>query len=38
MEFSSAEICKDGKTNIKDSDELNLYECAEQSVYVEGIN
>jgi predicted SAM-dependent methyltransferase len=38
MGFSSAEICRDGKTNIKDSDGLNLYERKEQSVCVEGIN
>ena len=38
MGFSSAEICKDGKTNIIDVDGLNLYEREEQSVYVEGIN
>lgn len=38
MGFSSAEICKDGKTNIIDADGLNLYEREEQSVYVEGIN
>ena len=38
MGFSSAEVCKDGKTNIIDADALNLYEREEQSVYVEGIN
>lgn len=38
MGFSSAEICKDGKTNIIDADGLNFYEREEQSVYVEGIN
>ena len=38
MGFSSADICKDGKTNIIDADGLNLYEREEQSVYVEGIN
>ena len=38
MGFRSAEICKDGKTNIIDADGLNLYEREEQSVYVEGIN
>ncbi|MDA9109429.1 class I SAM-dependent methyltransferase [Woeseiaceae bacterium] len=38
MGFSSAEICRDGKTNIIDSDGLNLYERVKQSVYVEGIN
>jgi predicted SAM-dependent methyltransferase len=38
MGFSSTEICRDGKTNIIDSDGLNLFEREEQSVYVEGIN
>ena len=38
MGFSSAEVCKDGKTNIIDADGLNLHEREEQSVYVEGIN
>ena len=37
MGFISAEICRDGKTNIIDSDTLNLYEREVQSVYVEGI-
>ena len=38
MGFSSAEICKDEKTNIIDADGLNLYEREQESVYVEGIN
>ena len=38
MGFSSAEVCKDGKTNIIDADGLNLHEREKQSVYVEGIN
>jgi len=38
MEFKSVEICKNGKTNITDSDALDLYERQEQSVIVEGIN
>jgi len=38
MDFSSVEICKDGKTNIRDSGKLDLYEREEQSVYVEGIS
>lgn len=38
MDFSSVEICKDGKTNIRDSGRLDLYEREEQSVYVEGIS
>ena len=38
MGFSSAEICKDGKTNIIDAGGLNLYEREQESVYVEGIN
>ena len=37
MGFDSVEICRDGKTNSVDSDDLNLYEREEQSVYVEGI-
>lgn len=37
MDFNNVEICKNGKTNITDSDELDLYEREEQSVYVEGI-
>lgn len=38
MDFSSVEICKDGKTNITDYGALNLYERKEHSVYVEGIS
>ncbi|MBF9022622.1 methyltransferase domain-containing protein [Rhodobacterales bacterium FZCC0069] len=35
--FASAEICKDGKTNIGDYGNLNLYEREDDSVYVEAI-
>ena len=38
MDFKSVEICKNGKTNIIDSDALDLYEREEQSVYVEATN
>lgn len=38
MGFSGVEICRDGKTNIRDADGLNLHEREEVSVYVEGIN
>ena len=38
MEFNNVEICDNGKTNISNSEALNLYERAEQSVYVEAFN
>ena len=38
MGFKNVEVCKDGYTKIEDPEGLNLYDQAEQSVYVEGIN
>ena len=38
MGFKNVEVCKDGYTKIENPDGLDLYEQAEQSVYVEGIN
>jgi len=38
MGFKNVEICTDGNTNISNPGALNLYEQAEQTVYVEGFN
>ena len=36
--FKNVEVCKNGFTNIKKAEGLNLCERVEESVYVEGIN
>lgn len=37
MGFKDVEVCKDGYTKIPNADGLDLFERADQSVYVEGI-
>jgi predicted SAM-dependent methyltransferase len=37
MKYKNVEVCRQGYTNISDTDGLNLHERAEQSVFVEGI-